>query len=175
MAAPDYVPVLPQDRPRDPERLPPPARWRATRPGDFVEQKALQPTGPTLGYQGPDLGYALKLAEDFQARLKLGPAENAHDAVGGIIGIAMRRASMYGRAPVIYDLEVAFGMWGYLTDDPPADLAAYRRHLVQAIAHDYARRREIADRVPEATLRMAPAQVLERVADWRPLTGTPAA
>ena len=33
---------------------------------------------------------------------------------------SLARASLYGRAPVIHDLEFAYGLWGYL-DPPPAD------------------------------------------------------
>ena len=51
----------------------------------------------------------------------------------------------------------------------PADLVAFRRPLFQAAAHHYWDQREIADLVPEATLRMAPADVQGRLAEWRSL------
>ena len=83
----------------------------------------------------------------------------------------MRRASMFGRAPVVWDLEVAFGLWGYLTPSPPAELAATRQRVFQAAAHDYWDQRAIVDCVAESTLRMTPADVTATAAssDWRSL------
>jgi hypothetical protein len=82
--------------------------------------------------------------------------------------VALRRASLFGRAPVVFDLELAFGVWGFL-DDAPADLVAYRRPRFQSAAHHYWDRRQIVDAVPESTLRMQPADVRSRLADWRSL------
>jgi hypothetical protein len=78
---------------------------------------------------------------------------------------------MFGRAPVIYDLELAFGMWGFLSDTPPAELLDARRRAFQSAAHDYWVQRAIVDRVPEATLRLTPSDVAGRLHDWRSLVG----
>jgi hypothetical protein len=48
-------------------------------------------------------------------------------------------------------------------------LVEFRKPLFQAVAHHYAEQRNIVDRVPESTLRMAPDGVRSRVADWRSL------
>jgi hypothetical protein len=94
--------------------------------------------------------------------------------VAGCIGIAMRRAAMYGRAPVIHDVELAFTIWGYL-GEAPEDLVEYRRHAFQSVAnaHHYLEGRGMAQQVPEATLRMTPAQARDAFqrGEWRSLVG----
>jgi hypothetical protein len=69
---------------------------------------------------------------------------------------------------VIHDWEVAFAVWGFLGGSPD-DLVAYRRPLFRAAAHDYWAQRAISDRVPDATLRLAPAHITSRLNDWRGL------
>jgi hypothetical protein len=165
MAAPDYVPVAYGDRPRT--LLPPPGHdgWTATRPGDLTDR---QPSGRLFGNQGPDQGYGLVLAERFHGRLLLTEGEDEHDVMAGCLGVALARASIFGRAPVIHDLELAYGLWGYL-DPPPADLVAYRKPLFAGASHHYWDQRAIVDLVPESTLRMTPAAVRQRVKEWRSL------
>ena len=66
MAAPPFVPHSPVDKPRtyeSPDHVP--EAWRADRPGDLAGR---QPAGAQLGYQGPDQGYGLLLAERFRDR-----------------------------------------------------------------------------------------------------------
>ena len=88
------------------------------------------------------------------------------------MAVALKRAAAFGRAPVTYDLELAFALYGYL-EGAPADLVAMRRPLFESCAHDYNAVRDLVDRVPEETLRMSPEDVKARVAatDWRPLLG----
>lgn len=169
MAQPDYVPLSTADKVRAPERLPAPKAWRPDRPAEIKGNT--HPTGPRLGTPGPDQGYALKLARQFEGKLKLGPAEHAEDAVAGCLGVALKRASLFGRAPVVHDLALAFTLFGFL-DEEPADLLAFRAPLFQEAAHDYSRRRGIADRVPESTLRLTPAEVAARLEAWRDLLRT---
>jgi hypothetical protein len=159
MAAPEYVPVKSTDRARayeSPDYVPGP--WLADRPGDLV---GLQPEGRMLGDQGPDQGFALVLARRFEDRLHLADREHAEDAVAGCVAVATRRASLFRRAPVIHDLEIAFTVWGFLDPSPPAELVALRGPLFAAVAHHihYGEQRAIAHHVPESTLRMSPADV----------------
>ena len=167
MAAPDYVPVPLADRARQAEILPAARRWTATRPGDLVGR---QPSGHMLGNPGPDQGYGLALAQLFAGKLQLTPGEEEADAMAGGIAVALRRASMYGRAPVIYDFDLAFSLWGFL-GDAPEDLVAFRKPLFAGASHHYNHQREIADLVPEATLRLTPAEVRRRVGEWHTLLG----
>ena len=173
MAAPQFVPVSPVDKPRSyesPDHVP--GAWRADRP---AEVSGLQPAGAQLGYQGPDQGYGLLLAERFRDRLQLQPDEDVDDAITGCAGVALRRASSFGRAPTIHDFTIAFTIWGFLDSAPPTELVALRRPLfegVRQVTHHYADARAIADRVPEATLRQTHQQVLAAYpAGWRELLG----
>lgn len=165
MAAPDYVPVNYADKARTGARIPAPSRWTATRPGDLVGR---QPSGPAMGRQGPDQGYALRLARAFEPRLTLAPGEHREDAVAGCMGVALARASLFGRAPIVHDLGLAFTLWGYLGDTPP-ELVAFRKPLFAGASHHYWDQRAIVDRVPEATLRLTPPQVRQRMDTWRTL------
>ena len=162
MAAPDYVPIPSDEKPRVYESPPRrPDSWQTDRPGEI---DGLQPSGTRLGSPGPDQGYALRLARGFEGRLVLTPAESPDDAVAGCMAIAMRRASLFGRAPMIHDLTVAFTLWGYLGDAPDA-LTSLRKERFAGVAspHHYEERREIVDAVPEDVLRMTPAEVADLV------------
>jgi hypothetical protein len=166
MTQPDYVPLATADRVREVERLPVPDRWVSDRPAD--EKAPVPPAGPTFGRTGPDLGYGLKLAKLFCSRLRLGPGETADDAIGGCFAVGGRRAAAFGRAPVIFDMELAYTVWGFL-GDAPADLIKYRLGLFPGAGHDYDRQRRIADLVADETLRLTPAAAAARLSDWKTL------
>ncbi len=149
-----------------------PDHWSPDRPG-IVD--GLQPVGRRLGAQGPDQGFALTIADRLAPRLHLQGRERLDDAIRGCLGIALRRASLFSRAPVVHDLTIAFTMWGFFDEHPPDDLIARRPQLFEGVGnvnHHYAEGRELADRVPEATLRMTPEQVTSAYPErWRELTG----
>jgi hypothetical protein len=149
-----------------------PEAWSPDRPG-VVE--GLQPVGRLMGAQGPDQGYALALAERLAPRIRLQGRERLDDAIRGCLGIALRRASLFSRAPVVHDLTIAFTMWGFFDEAPPDDLIARRPQLFEGVGnvdHHYVEGRRIADLVPESTLRMSPEQVAAAYpARWRELTG----
>lgn len=170
MAAPEYVPLKPTDDPRS-YKSPPwrPGEWRADRPGEVVAPG--QPRGDQFGNPGPDQGYLWKLVRRFEGRLQLHDDEQEADAIAGCAGVALKRASLFGRAPVIHDLTVAFTVWGFLRE-PPGDLFELRRPLFEAASnpHHYPKQRAIADAVPESTLRLSPDAVSAAHAeDWRSL------
>src|SRR5690606_35188820 len=117
MAAPEYVPQPKDDAPRTYESPPwRPESWFADRPADL---DGPQPYGPRLGYPGPDQGYALKLARRFEGKLVLTPGEDEEDAIIGCVEVANKRASLFGRAPIVHDLTVAFALWGFLSEADP--------------------------------------------------------
>jgi hypothetical protein len=65
-------------------------------------------------------------------------------------------------------------MWGFFDANPSADLVTTRTDLFKGVGnvHHYAEGRSIVDMVPEATLRMTPAQVTSAYpTNWRTLTG----
>lgn len=148
-----------------------PGSWNPGRPGDI---EGFQPEGERLGYQGPDQGFALTIASRLRDRLHTGAGVAVDDAIRGAVNIGLRRASLFGRAPVVHDLVIAFTMWGFLDATPPADLVDRRARLFAGVGnvHHYAEGRLIADIVPEATLRMTPDQVADLYpSSWRSLTG----
>jgi hypothetical protein len=170
VAAPEFVPV---DRTRllrtyeSPPRRPDP--WLADRPGELQHG---QPTGPQLGRPGPDQGYVLVLAHQFEGKLALRSGEHERDALAGGCAVALRRASLFGRAPVVHDLTVALTIWGYLDLEPDAELVRVRSTLFEEVSHPhhYAGLRRLVDLVTEEALRMTPQQVAEaHRADWRSL------
>ncbi len=163
MAAPEYVPLPVTERARTGEPMPPPRPWTPTRPGDLPGR---QPTGRHLGRPGPDQGYALALAHRFVDRLTLAVGEDTDDVIAGCLVVALRRASLFGRAPVVYDLELAFTLFGFL-GSASDDLVAFRRPLFAGASHHYWDQRKIADLVPESTLRKSPVELRARLQDWR--------
>ena len=170
MAAPEYVPRSPGHSPKVYES--PPWQhepWLGHGTADLV---AGQPRGPGFGNPGPDQGHALILGERFREKLALRPGEDADDALAGAVGIALRRASLFGRAPVIHDVSVALTVWGFLDGQAPDDLVALRRGLFEGTSdvrhHDQLQ--HVVDRVPEATLRRTPDDVRSAYSsDWRAL------
>lgn len=173
MAAPKFAPVTPADHARayrSPDHVPDP--WVADRPGDI---RGFQPEGDRLGHQGPDQGFGLKIANAFRDRIHTAPGETVDDAVAGCLGIALRRASMFSRAPVVHDFTIAFTIWGFLEADAPAELVALRREAFEGVAntvHHYDDARRLVDRIPVATLRMTPQQVSAAYPGrWRELVG----
>jgi hypothetical protein len=163
MAAPDYVPKPTDEKPR--VYVSPPWRpdsWMADRPAEI---DGLQPSGPQLGTPGPDQGYALKLARQFDGRLVLTPGEADEDAVAGCMAIALRRASLFGRSPMIHDLTLAVTLWSFL-GEAPAELTSVRRERFAAVAspHHYEERRALVDAVPDDVLRLSVAEVTALVA-----------
>ena len=175
MAAPEFVPTKPTDRPR--AYASPPRRdddWVPARPGELVTSGG-QPDvdAGRMGAPGPDQGYVLKLVPLLRDELHLTDGEHRKDVEAGGVAIALKRASLFGRAPVIHDLRVAYTVWGYLDASAPAELVAERSRRfaeVHHTAHHYPELRAVADAVPEATLRMTPAEVASaHAADWRSL------
>jgi hypothetical protein len=173
MAAPPFVPVAPLDRPRAYESpAVVPAPWAADRPAAITGR---QPVGPRLGVPGPDQGYGLLLAGRVKDRVRVQAGEHVEDALSGCLAIALRRASLFGRAPVIHDFTLALTIWGLLDAAPPADLVAERRRAFEGLAHTahhYDEIRALVDRVPESTLRLTPdAAAKVYPAEWKALVG----
>ncbi len=175
MAAPEFVPTKPTDRPRayaSPPRYE--DQWVPDRPGELVTEGG-QPDRDAgrMGSPGPDQGYVLKLAPLVAPELRLADGEQAADVQAALVAIALKRASLYGRAPVIHDLRVAAEIWGLFDASPPPELVEERRRRfegVHLVAHHYPELRSVVDAVPAESLRLTPTEVAERhAADWRSL------
>lgn len=140
--------------------------WEADRPGDLG---GAQPSGSRLGSIGPDQGYAFRLVRHLEELLTLGRVKR-DDAVAGCVAVAMKRSALFGRAPVVHDLTVAFTVFGFFDENPPAELSALRQQLFAEVrsSHHYSERRDLVDLVPESVLRGTPDQVAQTYAtDWR--------
>ena len=165
MSQPQYVPT----RPGSSHYKSPPRRdrvWNADRPGEVTNDG--QPSGTLLGSQGPDQGFALKLARRFDDELILADGEHRADVVAGCVAVALKRASAFGRAPTVHDLRCAFSIFGFLgtADEELVDL---RRELFEEVAHPhhYAERRAIVDAVPTELLKRPNQRILDDAVDWR--------
>jgi hypothetical protein len=173
MTQPKFAPVTERAEVRGAYKLPGAAEWQSHRPADYKPQPNIRHR-PNTGIPGPDQGYALLLAERFHDRLKLTEREHAEDVLAGAVAIALRRASLFGRAPVSHDIEVALRVFGYFVA-APEELVDARQRLLAGIAHDYWQQRDLADLIPESTLRLSLAGVEERSESdpnaWRELTG----
>ena len=174
MSAPPYVPTPAGEKPRRYESPP----WRSD---SWVDDRpahlAGQPSGPRLGSQGPDQGFVLRLFEHVDDEIVLAEDEHRADVVAGCAAVALKRASLFGRAPVIHDVRVALTVWGHLAE-APAELVERRKPLFAEAhhIHHYMQVRAIADQVPAEVLRLTPAQVTQQATtDWRALLTTPVA
>jgi hypothetical protein len=161
-----YVPLTLDEEPRQEPNLapgshmPPSGSWRADRPGDLG---AIQPKGALLGSPGPNVGYALTLANRAKDRLNLEPHESASDAVEVVAAIAMKRAATFGRAPTVNDVDFAMELLGY-RGDAPEDVRVWRPDVVRAAHHDYVVRRAVVDTVSSGLLRLPIAELPEHLA-----------
>jgi hypothetical protein len=169
VAAPDFVTSDLADQPRRGLPLPPARKFRNDRPAALAP--ASQPFGGQFGTPGPDQGFGLKLAKVFTDRLVLAENEHTEDAVAGCVNVGLARAALFGRAPVIHDMTVAYTIWGFL-GEAPSELVDMRRPLFMAASHHYWDQREIVARTPPETLRLVHAEVERRFpSDWKGLLG----
>lgn len=173
MAAPKFSPVAPTSRARayrSPDHVP--DSWVPDRPAEIA---GFQPQGPRRGHHGPDQGFALRIARQLAPSLHMQEGEHVEDAIRGCLGVALRRASLFSRAPSVHDVKMAFKMWGFLDEMPPAELIALRKPLfagLRHVGHHYTEGRVVADMVPEATLRLTPAGLdVDYGSRWRELIG----
>jgi hypothetical protein len=161
-----FVPEVLDEEPRQEPNLAPgshmPASgsWRADRPGDLG---ALQPKGALLGSPGPNVGYALTLANRARDRIRLEAHESMDDAVEVIAAVAMKRAATFGRAPTINDVDFALELLGYL-GEAPDDMKAWRPDVVREAAHDYVVRRAVVDTISSGLLRLPISDLPEHLA-----------
>lgn len=179
MAADPFVAPELDDEPRQLQnlapgvRIPPAKPWYSDRPGDDVAYG--QPRGRLFGVPGPNIGYALTLADRIAERLTLAPTERVEDAIAVVSELAMKRAASFGRAPVMADLHVGAHLLGYLGGCDPDD-ALWRAAAVDGAEHDYNVRRAICDAVDVDALRLTLDAVSSRAlelrtqlrAAWRP-------
>jgi hypothetical protein len=171
MTQPSFVPITEADQVRPARRLQVPGPWHADRPAELIGPQP--PFGRGRGTPGPDQGYALRLARRFEERLVLTEGEHAADVLVGAALLAATRSALFGRAPTIYDLRVAFELFGFLGPAPPP-LVEMRRRRFSGAAEHYPAQRALVDGVPMDTLRLDPDEVAARRGQWAQLLGPPA-
>ena len=117
MAAPKFSPVAPLDDARgyeSPDHVP--DAWTADRPAELAgppaERRPARLPGARPGLR-PLAGRPAPARGPSCSR-----ASRVDDALSGCTAVALRRASLYGRAPVIHDLRIAFTIWGFFDADP---------------------------------------------------------
>jgi hypothetical protein len=172
MTQPTFVPISEADQVRPARHLHVPGPWTTSRPAELTVPTAHR--GRSVGTPGPDAGFALRLAGRFSHELRLSEGETEHDAQLGCALIAARRAALFGRAPSIYDVQLALALWGFLVD-APEDLIAARRKAFSSVAHDYAAQRALVDAIPEDWLRLTPAEAQARLENGESLVTVAAA
>jgi hypothetical protein len=155
MTQPTFVPISEADQVRPARHLHVPGPWATTRPAELSIPTA--PRGRSVGTPGPDAGFALRLAGRYAHDLKLVDGESEHDVVFGCALIGARRAALFGRAPSIYDVQLALALWGFLVDVTP-EFAATRQQAFSSVSHDYVAQRALVDAIPEESLRLTPAE-----------------
>lgn len=166
MSIPDYVPSSSQKNIRAVEIINASRHSLAQRPAII---KGSQPRGNAMGSIGPDQGYAIKLATGFTERLLLGNLD-LDDVIAGGVALAMKRASLFGRAPIIYDLEVAFKIYGFTNPDASADLIDKRESLFPEVhnSHHYLELRQIVDIVSADFIKRPHSEIYSDCdANWR--------
>lgn len=149
MTQPTFVPIAEADQVRPARHLHVPGSWTTSRPAELTVPVARR--GRSIGTPGPDSGFALRLAKRFEHDLQLGERESEHDVLLGVALVACKRAALLGRAPCVYDVRFALGLWGFL-GDASSEIREERRALFSSISHDYVAQRALVDSVHEETL-----------------------
>lgn len=114
------------------------------------------PRGEGFGTPGPDTGWALRLIDQADLPDRSTGLEKVLAALMGA------RASSYGRAPTLEDLEVALLLCG-IGEALPEHLAERRQRWIDATAHEVPAGRTALAEVGIELLRTKPAAVRLRV------------
>jgi len=78
----------------------------------------------------------------------------------------MRRAALFGRAPVMRDVEFGMQILGYRGDADP-DFVTWRARTVRGTHHGYYERRSLVDAIPVDVLRLVPSALPAHLAEAR--------
>ena len=137
----------------------------ADRPGEIDGR---QPEGELLGNPGPDQGYVEHLVDTVADSLVLGSHEHLADARAAVGAVANKRASLFGRAPVIHDVHAAVTTLGFNKPAPSGEAGERRATLLEECHHPhyYKRLRTIVDLVPAEALERPSSAITTAVADW---------
>ena len=143
------------DLPRPTPDTDPPRRWRPTRPGVIVSPEQM-PWGGAFGTPGPDMGYSLKLVREAELVDRTAGLESV------LAALMAARASLFGRAPVREDLEVAKLLAGY-GEGLAEELVERRGRWVGATAHEPSPGRTAVSDIERDLLELKPDEILRRL------------
>lgn len=145
------------DRPRAVLTPAAPARWRPDRPGMITSPDQLS-SGGSFGRPGPDTGWAFRIIRQAD----LPAAEPQAEAV--LVTLMSARASLFGRAPVPQDLEVARILMGYEDGAAPAVVKRRGRWLHRS-RHEAVPGAAAAEEVGPTMLTATPHSIRAAIAD----------
>lgn len=166
----DFVPTRRIDAPRHEQNMPEgvdnpvPESWVADRPGD--EDSKLNGAGELFGNAGPNIGYAYTLVGRIYDSLILSSNEHRHDVEPLVAEIAMRRASHFGRAPIMKDVDCAVHLLG-LGAELDNEETKQRVLLIHDCGHNEHKRRTIVNSIPDELLFGDKAPSTDKVSAWR--------
>lgn len=167
MTQPDYVPLAPGTRLRDFDELENPGSWTANRPSELAPLKgSAAKQGKFLGTPGPDSGFALKLTRIALDEIELSASEDHSDIMKVISAVAIKRAALFSRAPVIHDVRFALKLFGFgNADNTPDDLVKFRKEIMAGSGHNYFKVRKTLELISLETLNLTAAEL--NLSRWR--------
>lgn len=170
MSTQDFVSPKRIDEPRHEQNMPEgvdtpiPDAWTPARPGDSLDDSRSE-SEHLLGNAGPNVGYALSLIAHQRDNIVLAAHEHAHDVEPLLGEIAMRRASHFGRAPMMGDVTFAMKLLSYDVE-PTQGEEKWRPRLVHDCGHNEHRRRIIVNSIPEEIVEGSHVDVKAAISGW---------
>jgi len=142
--------------PRKPLSSPAPRGWSTDDHPGVSDYPDARPFGGTFGTPAPDAGYAYRIIRHFEKALP--------DALVDVLAsLITARASLYGRAPIPEDLEVARFLCG-MFEQAPRELIIRRIRWMKATRRESSKGRTAVSEVELALLAENPARVKLAVA-----------
>ncbi|NNN20046.1 MAG: hypothetical protein HKL84_09385 [Acidimicrobiaceae bacterium] len=120
-----------------------------------------------LGTPGPGQGYALRLIREKDAKIVISEGEEHEDVAVGLSVLVCKRAAAFGRSPISYDIDFLVKFFGF-DGTADANLVEFRRMFFKGAGHSYMVQRQLADAIPESTLKLT-REALSSVKNWREL------
>jgi hypothetical protein len=145
------IEVTPDDLPRGSPQPQAARRWRPARPGVITSPDQMR-WGGAFGTPGPDTGYALVLIRRAQL------PDHSPSMEGLLITLMGARSSLFGRAPIQEDLEVALMILG-IGDGLPEWVTERGRRWLQAAGREKVPGRSVLAELDQEVLRAKPGQI----------------
>lgn len=135
----------------------------------LAQKSYLRAPGRFLGTPGPSQGFGLKLVKQKLSKIVLVDTEEIEDVVHGLSVLVNKRASLFSRSPIAYDVDFFIKLFGF-DGTQDFELLEFRKIFFKGASHSYLVQRQIADVIPDSTLRMT-LKDLSDSPNWRALIG----